>query len=233
LMRKTMDHFRSRLGMALFLYTGYDTHPYHLYREYGFQGIEDQSGQMEHYRGSRQAFYDAWFVPGRSVIEPLTWRHWASAPPLFMGDFPGVIRCEPVSLQGRTSNETAMLPLLHHEAEKQQITAMALRHKDTDAVLGIAAWRMSNTEPGTCITDVYCHPDFWNRAGDLLASLPLPDAEKYLALADIDGPRKAEVLEKAGYRSTYVCPSAAFKDAAKTKPLDVMVFEKPRVAIAA
>ena len=40
LMACLMDHFRQRGGQALFLGTGYDTPPYHIYRVNGFSGVE-------------------------------------------------------------------------------------------------------------------------------------------------------------------------------------------------
>ncbi|MCY3789352.1 MAG: GNAT family N-acetyltransferase, partial [Gemmatimonadetes bacterium] len=56
LMACLMEHFRQRGGQALFLGTGYDTSPYHIYQANGFVGVEPESGYMDYYSTSQDEF---------------------------------------------------------------------------------------------------------------------------------------------------------------------------------
>ena len=46
IMKCQMDDFRRRGGKALYLGTGYDSHPYHIYKSFGFDSVYDESGFM-------------------------------------------------------------------------------------------------------------------------------------------------------------------------------------------
>ena len=92
LMACLMEHFRQRGGQALFLGTGYDTPPYHIYRVNGFAGVEPESGYMDYYSTSQDEFDGDYFAQGSTAIEPVGWLHWPVSIPLFLGAFPGVVR---------------------------------------------------------------------------------------------------------------------------------------------
>ena len=64
LMACLMEHFRQRGGQALFLGTGYDTPPYHIYRVNGFAGVEPESGYMDYYSTSQDEFDTSVFRAG-------------------------------------------------------------------------------------------------------------------------------------------------------------------------
>ena len=64
LMACLMEHFRQRGGQALFLGTGYDTPPYHIYRVNGFAGVEPESGYMDYYSTSQDEFERGLFRAG-------------------------------------------------------------------------------------------------------------------------------------------------------------------------
>ena len=111
LMACLMGHFRQRGGQALFLGTGYDTPPYHIYRVNGFAGVELESGYMDYYSTSQDEFEGAYFAPGSTAIEPVGWLHWPVSIPLFLGAFPGVVRGAGLGVCGRRSTEGPLLPL--------------------------------------------------------------------------------------------------------------------------
>jgi hypothetical protein len=73
---------------------------------------------------------------------------------------------------------------------------------------------------------VYCHPDYWEHAGALLAALVLPEADRYVAYADAGGGFKTGVLREAGFREMAVLKDWVARDAAKTGWVDVAVFER-------
>jgi len=240
LMQRQMDHFRVRGGQALFLGTMFDSVAYHMYEKFGFHSIEPQSGSMAYYAHSQAEFEAAYFAQGETEIQALAWSHWPASPALFMGDFPGLVRCVPLRLLGRQTPEGALLSLLHQEKRRAQETpdeeagvsqkrpsrAMVLQNKATTAVVGLAVWDWHPFWPDTCLVDVYCHPDYWAQAGPLLTSLDLPKANRYIAYSDVQSPEKDQVLLQAGFRQTATLAGRFPEAVAKTTLLDVILFEK-------
>lgn len=229
LFRIQMEHFRARGGRALFLGTGYDTHPYRMYAKHGFTGIEPLSGRMEYYATSKAAF-DAWyFGAGPAEVEPIQWAHWPAGAALFLGDWPGVVRCAPLKLFGRMSTEGPLLPALRRAQARRQgepICTAALRSRRSGAVVGLAAWEPDPLWPNTALADVYCHPAFQERAGDLLDAIHLPTGMRVVAYADAACPAKADALARAGFRATATLRDRVATSGAKSVLLDVTQFER-------
>ncbi len=231
LMAAQMEHFRSRGGRALFLGTGFEAPAYHIYRRYNFESVEDTSGTMAYYSGPRDEFEAWYFADGPTAIEPVDWRHWPSSPALFIGDFGGVVRSAPLKRFGRGSTEGPLLYVIRdhlkgrEEGEKPR--ALALVQKKSTAVVGLAVWGWHPLWPQTCLLDVYCHPNHWDGAGDLLAALELPEAQRYVAYGDAGCPQKHEILKAADFRQSAVLPMRLPANRARTHFVDVLVFEKP------
>jgi hypothetical protein len=229
LMELQMNHFRGRGGRALFLSTGFDTSPYRIYARHGFKGIEDKSGYMDYYRATREEFESSWFASGPTEVQPLAWVHWPVSAPLFMGDFPGRVRCARLGMIGRCSSEGHLLKLLFEErlpAEGRKPGALVLRSKSGGAVVGFAASGRHPIWSVLCLVDVFCHPSFWDKAGDLLAALELPSQGHLVAYADVGWTAKARVLRRAGFKRTATLSRWAPQDAARTGFADVAVYEK-------
>jgi GNAT superfamily N-acetyltransferase len=228
LMQLQMEHFVGRGGQALFLGTGPDSVAYRMYAGFGFQPIEPHSGYMAYYQHDQAAFEAAYFADAPLIVEALAWPHWPASVALFLGDFPGLVRCAPLQLIGRQSSEGALLPALleaeQRQAEQAPPTTIVLRNQATGAVMGLATWRWDAIWPETCLVDLYCHPQAWSHAAALLAALELPAAESYLAYADAGCPAKVQVLNAAGFRQTTQLPRRI--RATGTAGVDVLVFEK-------
>lgn len=222
LMGLQMAHFRASGGRALFLGTGYDSAPYHIYRSHGFRGLEAASGQMDYYAESAEVFGAAWFAPGPADLAAVGWPHWPTTAPLFTGDFPGTARCAPLGLFGRSSTEGAWLHLLHGEPARARV----LVRRGTDAVVGAASWGPHPLWPHTALVDVYCHPAFWSRGPALLVALDAPAAGRCLALSDDGCPAKAEVLDAAGFRPTARFSGRLAVDAGHSRFVDATEWER-------
>jgi hypothetical protein len=216
-----MADFRSRGGRALFLGTGYDSPPYHIYRRHGFRGLEPGSGLMEYFAESSMSFRDRFFADGATEVVQAGWTHWPLSAPLFTGDYPGAVRCAPLRLFGRASTEGAWLELLHEDATRARV----LVQRQTAAVVGVAAWGFHPLWPHSCLVDVYCHPRFWDRAADLLDALVLPGADRRLAYSDEGGPQKGEVLAAAGFAPSARHTRRVAADRARTGWVDVTEWE--------
>lgn len=230
LMGLQMAHFREEGGRALFLGTGFDSAPYHIYTSHGFAGLEPKSGHMEYYAQGKAQFEAEYFARGVVKVEEVNWRHWPASAALFLGDFPGAVRCAPLRLLGRSSTEGPFLHLIEAEELRRErgesLRARVLCLASTEAVVGLAMWDWDPLWPSTCVVEVYCHPDFWEEGGALLAALPLPEAERYTAYSDTDGLEKGEVLRAAGFRPVGRHVRRVALDRARTRLVDVSVWER-------
>jgi hypothetical protein len=229
LMGLQMEHFRSRGGKALFLSTGFDSAAYRIYARHGFQGVEDKSGCMQYYAAAREEFEASWFARAAAQVEPFAMAHWPILAPLFAGGFQGRIRCARLGIIGRTSGEEFILKALYDErlpVEGRTPSTFVLRSRQIGAPVGFAAFGRHPVWEELRLVDVFCHPDFWDRSGDLLASLPLPPAAHFIAYADINWTSKDHALRQAGFRQTAVLARWVPQTAARTSFGDVAVYEK-------
>ena len=230
LMRVMMDHFRRRGGQALYLGTGYDSHPYHIYRAHGFECLEPHSGYMDYYSTSRDAFETDYFASGPAEVATLDWRDWPASTALFAGGFPGVTRSAGMRIFGRQSTEGPLLPFIRDASTRRtdgkSARVMVLRQRETTAVAGLTMWSFDSLWPRSCVVDVYCHPRFWDRSHDLLGLLAVPEAERYLAYCDAGFEPKAAALSQAGFRPSVTYGRRVARNRARTAYVDVTVWEK-------
>jgi hypothetical protein len=230
LMGIQMGDFRARGGKALFLGTEYGSVAYRMYRKFGFHGVEAQSGYMAWYAISQRTFDGAYFAASPAEIQALQWSHWPSSEALFLGDHACVVRSAPLRLIGRHSVEAALLgPLQDAEARlatNKPPRFQALCSCETTAVVGLAGWGWHPLWEGVCLVDVFCHPDHWHAGQDLLMSLSLPEARRYIAYADAGCDRKREVLLEAGFEQTMVLKDRVAESRAQSSFRDVAVYER-------
>ena len=228
LLKLQMHDFRTQQGKALFLFTEFDSVAYHLYEKNGFRSVDFKSGYMDWYATSKDEFKGDYFNLGETEIQTLRWTHWPSSAALFMGDFPGVIRCAPLHLMGRQSTQTPFLSLLYEEDIQPtgHSKGMVLQNKATTAVVGFAAWDWHPLWADTCLVDIYCHPKYWGEAGNLLASLVLPEADRYIAYCEADHREKTEVLLGEGFKPTALYKRRVPSSNEKKSFLDVALFER-------
>ncbi|RJP72924.1 MAG: N-acetyltransferase [Candidatus Zixiibacteriota bacterium] len=219
-----MEDFRQRGGRALYLGTDYDQPPYHIYGGFGFRGVEPGSRYMEYHPASRDTFQDTYFAPGEVEIEDLAWRHWPLSPPLFLGDFPGRVRLAAVGLVGRISPEGPLLNLLRVELRRDEALPRRVRvlvRRDGGAVVGVAGWTEHPLWPDTLLVDLYCHPRFWSRAGELLSRLALSDGPRRVTYSD--SPDKDAALQAAGFVPAATLPHWIPQPAAPSTDVKIWV----------
>lgn len=230
LMGLQMAHFRETGGQALFLGTGYDSAPYHIYASHGFVGLEPQSGYMEYYSRGKAEFLEEYFAKGVVHEDEVRWRHWPASAPLFTGEQPGAVRCAPLGLLGRASTEGPLLELVEAEEGRrdggQPRRARLLSRTASQAVVAMACWEWDPLWPSTCVVDLYSHPDFWEDSFALLPALNLPQAERCIAYSDPDCPAKDHALALAGFRSSATLGRRVAADRARTRLVDVRVWER-------
>ncbi len=232
LVSAALDAFRAAGGQAMFLETGYPSTAYRIYERIGFHSLEPMSRHMEYYAASKRDFDTTYFALSPSEIVPLAWRHWVTSQPLFAGDFPGLVRCAGLQLIGRQVNDEYIIPLISEDliaqtsSEADNPPRARVLVTQTGAVLGFALWSYHPLWPDCCIIDLFCHPDFRDRADALLDALTLPSIDKLIAYADERDTFKLDLLRRHGFAQTAVLPQRIAVDAAKSASLDVLVLEK-------
>ena len=228
-MEALLRHFRERGGQALYLSTGFDSSAFRIYARHGFEPVEPGSGVMRFTTSPRAHFEDTYFAPGDASVVPLSWARWATASALFAGDFPGVVRSAGYRLLGRSLTEEALLFALRdeqkHREDAEAPRVLALQ-KQNGAVVGLASWRPHPLWPNTCLLDIYCHPNFWSRAGDLIDELSLPTSQRVVAYADGPDDAKARALEAAGFERVATLPQWVAADARQSQRRDVAVWSR-------
>lgn len=225
LIDQQMMHFRRRGGRALYLNTSPDNPAFALYQRQGFAAIEPGSGAMDFVPEGRAKFAADWFAPGPVQIEPVHWRHWPTAPALFMADIPGVARCVPLGLFGRMTSEEALLPWIQGANGRQVFVAC----KSNGAVVGVAAWNRDPIHAAEVCVDVFCHPQFWTAAAPLLDEvLGRAPATRRLAYADPNWPEKRAALVAAGFRPGATPPATSAKFDAARPLASLIQFEQHR-----
>jgi hypothetical protein len=223
--------FRARGGRALWLGTGYDTHPYKLYAKHGFRGLEDRHGEMALCVGGDLAAFEAeWFAARGAVAEPLGWSHWPTSSPLFAGAFPGVARAPSLGLVGRRITEGPLLPVIRTNRERiargEMPTAAVIADPASGAVIAFAHWADASPWPETSQLDLWCHPAAWGRAVELVETLRIPRERRLIAWADADCPAKTAALGKLGFRPAGALPDLTWVDAARTRRVEITLMDR-------
>lgn len=200
LMQSLMNDFKMRGGLALYLGTGYNTPPYHIYAKYGFNGIEEKSGTMAYFTES--SFTKKYFAAAPVTIRALDWQHYPTSAALFAAAVSGVVRCWPLQLIGRCNSEGALLVLMER-IQKNALSCGAFGlQKANGALVGFAMWDCDSNWPDVALVDIFCHPHFWEYGSKLLSSMlqSIPDSNRGLiAYSDIQCPQKSEILHQAGF----------------------------------
>nr|MBA2479337.1 hypothetical protein [Planctomycetota bacterium] len=220
-------HFRARGGKALYLGTEHGSVAYRMYAKQGFVGIEDRSGYMTCTAGPLERFEAEYFAKGPATVSVLDWQHWPTASALFAGAFPGVVRSSNLRLHGRTLTEGPFLPVIreHRRQPDAKPKAYALQ-KDNGAVVGFAMRDIHPSWPDAGQLDLWCHPDHWDRADELIAPFDLSAAGRTIAYGDSDSPQRSRALAAAGFKPIGTLPRFVAANVAKTRFTDVIVYDR-------
>ena len=192
-----MDDFRQRKGRALYLGTGYNSHPYHIYHSFGFESVFLESGFMRYHVNTD--FEEHYFAPASTQPKPVEWHDWPKVTALS-----GIVGSEALrsliwNVYGPTNMEGGFLNFKHDlEAENVYEDAKLLITSD-GAIVGWATVSRDNRwRPATAVLDLFFHPNFADEVPALLSAVNFPDV-KVQCYVDSSAAKKAEVLETAGF----------------------------------
>ena len=192
-----MEDFRQRNGHALYLGTGYNSHPYHIYHSFGFESVFPESGFMKYHVNSD--FEESYFSPTPVQTKSIEWSDWAKITALCSITKGDVLRSLKWRVYGPINFEGGFLSF-KQDLEKEDVYHDAkLLISAGGAVVGCATvsrdtrWRQESA-----VLDIFFHPNFAADASKLLSSLTFPDS-KVQCYLDHTSEKKAAVLEDAGF----------------------------------
>lgn len=206
--RHQMADFKQRGGRALYLGTGYDTPPFHLYARHGFQGVEPGSGYMCWFADSQQSFERDVFAKAAVRHKPLAFEHWPTLPALAMMSHPARIRIAGMDVINVRSTEGGSLPYLvamyNPDNDPDSKTAGAKSwvaiSKKSNFPVAIAAiipehyfWSQA------LLLDLFCAPGFESELPKLVEKLQVPSGRNVICYADALWPEKQQVLQTCGF----------------------------------
>ena len=192
-----MEDFRQRKGRALYLGTGYDSHPYYIYHGFGFESVFPKSGFMNYYVDAD--FEERYFASAPTQPKPVEWHDWPKVTALS-----GIVNGEALrsliwNVYGPTNMEGGFLSFKHDlETENVYEDAKLLITSDGAIVGWATVSRDTRWRPATAVLDLFFHPNFVDEVPTLLSSVAFPDA-KVQCYVDNSAKKKAKVLEDAGF----------------------------------
>ena len=216
-----MDDFRQRIGHALYLGTGYNSHPYYIYHSFGFESVYPESGFMKYYVDAD--FEEHYFASAPTQPKPVEWHDWPKITALSGIVGWDALRSLAWNVYGPTNMEGGFLSF-KHDLETADVYADAKLLMTSDgAIVGWATVsRDERWRPATAVLDLFFHPNFADDVPTLLSAVDFPES-KVQCYVDSSAKKKASVLEKAGF----TC-EGQFKDQFTygEQPYDVLVFAR-------
>ena len=221
LMEALTNDFRARNGRALFLHTGYNTPPYHIYETWGFVGYRD-TGTMAWLL--EEDFWAKHFAPRPVAPRETNWGDWAALEALGEADGGWHIRSIFLNQHGFGGFEAPYLQVRRGLME-ERVRDFKVLGADDGAAMGFALLAPWKSFPGSpLVLDTFVHPDFIADAPALVQAVELPDEQRVLAFSDSGSEGRAEALLSAGFAEEATIRAAATDDAGDT--LDLVVFAR-------
>lgn len=191
------DDFIARGGRAMYLGTGYDTHPYHIYETIGFVGRGD-SGKMT---WRVEPDFDAkWFAPGPAEIRDTRWGDWPLLEALYAVEGQWQLKSFYFQQFGHTGFESQYLRLRLDMLEGN-VPSTRVMQTTGGAVVGHAMLAVQPLWKGKALVlDFMIHANFHDQASELLAAIDIPAGAKVQAFCDSRAESRMAILEAAGFQ---------------------------------
>lgn len=192
-----MEDFRQRNGRALYLGTGYNSHPYHIYHSFGFESVFPESGFMKYQ--ADDDFDNTYFASTNTYPKLAEWHDWPKLTALSGIVESDTLRSLKWNVYGPTNFESGFLTFKHTLETDDIFDDAKLLTTNNGAIVGWATvCRDSQWRDNIALLDLFFHPNFVDTVPELLESLEFPEM-KVQCYVDNGAERKAEVLETAGF----------------------------------
>ncbi|MDE0637249.1 MAG: hypothetical protein OXI43_15545 [Candidatus Poribacteria bacterium] len=192
-----MEDFRQRDGHALYLGTGYNGHPYHIYHSFGFESVIPESGFMKYHVNTD--FEARYFSPAPAHPKSVEWHDWPKLTALSGIVGWDTLRSLKWSVYGPTNLESGFLSFKHVLETDDTYDDAKLMVTQSGAIVGWATvCRDSQWRNAVAILDLFFHPNFSESVPALLSALEFPEL-KVQCYVDSGAEEKAAVLEAADF----------------------------------
>jgi len=192
-----MEDFRQRTGTALYLGTGYNSHPYYIYHSFGFESVFPESGFMKYH--VNEDFEERYFTPTPAHPKPVEWHDWPKVTALSGIVGWDTLRSLKWGVYGPTNLEGGFLSFKHDLETEDVYHDAKLLISSSGAIVGWATvGRDARWQPATAVLDLFFHPNFADAVPALLSAVAFP-ASKVQCYVDSGAEKKVEVLETAGF----------------------------------
>ena len=192
-----MEDFRQRAGRALYLGTGYNSHPYYIYHSFGFESVFPESGFMKYPVNSD--FEERYFAPTSAEPKSVEWHDWPKVTALSGIVGWDTLRSLKWGVYGPTNMEGGFLSFKHALENEDVYDDAKLLISSGGAIVGWATVsRDTRWQPATAVLDLFFHPNFADAVPTLLSAVAFPDV-KVQCYVDSGAEKKAEVLVDAGF----------------------------------
>lgn len=197
MMQAMVDDFRARDGRAMYLGTGYDTPPYHIYRSFGFEGIGTTGAMVWAFDDD---YPESYFPGGPVLLRPMRWGDWAPLTALYQQIDGWDLRGYCFGQFGHSSYESAFCRLQEVIEEGKAAHATVLEDTTTGAVIGHAFIMQDEKWPGgPKVLECFVHPRYEHRTPELLSAVAAAAETRLKAYADADASGKLDALEQIGF----------------------------------
>ncbi len=221
LMAALTEDFRARAGRAMFLHTGHDSPPYHIYASWGFVGYRD-TGAMAWL--PEDGFWGTQFAPRPVSVRDTHWGDWAPLEALSWVDTGWHVRSLFLDKFGFSGFEGTYIQV-QQALREQRLRDFKVLAADDGAVMGYALLAHLGGFPGRPLAlDLFVHPNFVEHAPELARAVELPRCEKVLAFADSASVGKPEALAAAGFEQEATLSGLLTDDGGNA--LDLLIFSR-------
>ena len=192
-----MEDFRQRAGTALYLGTGYNSHPYYIYHSFGFESVFPESGFMKYH--VNEDFEARYFTRTPAHPKPVEWHDWPKVTALSGIVGWDTLRSLKWGVYGPTNLEGGFLSFKHDLETEDAYNDAKLLISSGGAIVGWATvGRDARWQPATAVLDLFFHPNFADDVPALLSAVAFPES-KVQCYVDSGAEKKAEVLETVGF----------------------------------
>jgi len=203
LMRVMSEDFVARDGIAMHLFTGYDSPAFRIYSRFGFEPMGPESGFMKWVR--RPERFDAMFEPsdpGDVHVERTCWTHWPLVHKLILRDEGDWLRNAALSLAGPCSAEDAFVLLMSRLKDGPPLASAVLVNQ-AGMTVGLATLQSYKRLFSRMLQlDVYVHPSATDHLGMLIDAIGLPNDRPVMTEIDANSPQRHQALLDAGFHET-------------------------------
>lgn len=192
-----MEDFRQRNGRALYLGTGYNSAPYHIYHSFGFESVYPESGFMKYHLNAD--FAERYFAPAPAQPKQVEWHDWPKVTALSAIVGWDTLRSLTWGVYGPTNLEGGFLAFKHDLEIGDVYDDAKLLVASNGAIVGWATVsRDARWRGETAVLELFFHPNFADAVPTLLSALTFPEL-KIQCYADESATVKADILASAGF----------------------------------